>query len=233
MIDSTHTPTFFKVRKLCGISVSPAIPDVESASPLPPLQRRRLSELGRAAIDVAAHISKDTSASSPLVFASRYGDMDRSVVLLSQLGDAEGLSPTQFGLSVHNAVGAFFSIANKHVGNYTSVAAGNETTAAAFCEALAFLATGHEEVRIVCYDAPLPEAYAQYETQTHQPLHAWGCVLTKASGAGFSLRSEPALAQAPNHDEADSLSVLRFLNGSDPSYQYRGTRCIWHWQRHD
>jgi hypothetical protein len=53
----------------------------------------------------------------PLVFASRHGDVARSMDLLGALVSDQPLSPTGFGLSVHNAIAALYSIARGHRGN--------------------------------------------------------------------------------------------------------------------
>jgi hypothetical protein len=63
----------------------------------------------------------------PLVFASRHGDVARSMDLLGALVGDQPLSPTGFGLSVHNAIAALYSIARGHRGNYLALAAGQAT----------------------------------------------------------------------------------------------------------
>ena len=75
------------------------------------------------------------------------------------------LSPAGFGLSVHNAVSALYSIAQGHTGNTVVVAGGRASVAAALTEAAALLADGAPEVLVVYYEAPLPEAYARFEDE--------------------------------------------------------------------
>jgi hypothetical protein len=81
----------------------------------------------------------------PLVFASRHGDVARSMDLLGALASDQPLSPTGFGLSVHNAIAALYSIARGHRGNYLALAAGQATVEAACLEAAGLLADGARE----------------------------------------------------------------------------------------
>ena len=49
----------------------------------------------------------------PIVFSSRHGDLPKTSTLLADLADKNALSPTAFGLSVHNAIPSLFSILAK------------------------------------------------------------------------------------------------------------------------
>ena len=46
----------------------------------------------------------------PLVYASRHGETTRNFALLSDTAEQQPLSPTQFSLSVHNAIIGLWSI---------------------------------------------------------------------------------------------------------------------------
>src|SRR5690606_31159104 len=81
-------------------------PDV---SFLPAMQRRRLSRLARMAFAVATPLTEGQPP-MPLVYASRHGETPRTFAILSDLARQEALSPTQFSLSVHNAVIGLWSI---------------------------------------------------------------------------------------------------------------------------
>ncbi|MEW6562763.1 MAG: beta-ketoacyl synthase chain length factor [Pseudomonadota bacterium] len=116
---------------------------------MPAAMQRRADKLGRAALQSAYWCDDEPDPSCPLVFASRYGEMQRSVELLEQLAAGEPLSPATFSVSVHNAVGALLSIARGQAGNYTAIAAGEETVEAAFSEALGLLGDGAPAVTVV------------------------------------------------------------------------------------
>jgi hypothetical protein len=147
-------------------------------------------------------------------------------------------------MSVHNAIGALFSIARKDPGSYTAIASGPETVEAAFCEAIGMLADGATAVMVVYYEEPLPVPFQHFE-QGDQFPHAWACRLVPAISGGISLiarsaaqnpgaegeRSAPELAC---HDPAlgADLNTLRFLTSNQASHTYCvGNRC-WQWSRH-
>lgn len=146
------------------------------------MSRRRLALLGKMAVSVAdqalAPLSDD-ERDLPVVWASRYGDAQRSLDLLREQAEGEPLSPTSFALSVHNAIGAQHSIARRMTGNALCVAAGQATVEAGLIECLGLLAEGASRVLLVCYDAPLPDEYAQFQDE---PVceYAWAWLLGPA-----------------------------------------------------
>ncbi|POZ60253.1 beta-ketoacyl synthase chain length factor [Chromobacterium alticapitis] len=199
-------------------AVSPPLPQV------PAMQRRRMSPLCKAALHAAFALPAECG-DTPLIFASRYGDIERSIELLQQLAAGEPLSPTQFSLSVHNAIAALHGILTAHTGQYTAIAAAEETVEAAFCEALGLLADGAPAVRLIVCDAPLPAPYADYQDGA-EPLHAWGCVIRAAQdGPRLSLSAAAA-------GLADDGDPWRFLSGDATSHYHRCGRATWFWQRH-
>jgi len=131
---------------------------------MPAMMWRRVDRLGRLACQVA-YWCQSSAENVPMVFASRYGDASRSLSLLCDLVQGQPLSPTSFGLSVHNAVAALYSIAQGHMDNTVVVAAGRATVAAALTEAVALLADGAPEVLVVFYEAPLPDDYAVFQDE--------------------------------------------------------------------
>ncbi|MDV5768179.1 beta-ketoacyl synthase chain length factor [Stenotrophomonas maltophilia] len=144
-----------------GWAEAPYLPhggDTPALAEVPAMQRRRIERLGRMAIQTACWCEDGQGADSdvPLVFASRHGDVARSMDLLGALVGDQPLSPTGFGLSVHNAIAALYSIARGHRGNYLALAAGQATVEAACLEAVGLLADGAREVRVVVYESPLP-----------------------------------------------------------------------------
>jgi len=141
----------------------PTVQTVPALAEMPAMMRRRVDRLGRLACQVAYWCQP--AAGAPMVFASRYGDATRSLALLGDLVRGEPVSPAGFGLSVHNAISALYSIAQGHTGNTVVVAGGRATVAAALAEAAALLADGAPEVLVVYYEAPLPAGYAEFEDE--------------------------------------------------------------------
>ncbi|HSI46658.1 MAG TPA: beta-ketoacyl synthase chain length factor [Ideonella sp.] len=213
-------------RWLDWLAAPQALP-AEGLAPLvevPAMARRRVDPLGRAALQVAFQ-AQGADTGGPVVFASRWGEITRSVGMLQQLAAGEPLSPTAFSLSVHNAQGAQYSIARGDKANFLAVAAGAHSAEAGFVEALGLLADGAGQVTVVCSDGPLPAPYADLaEPPGLAPLRAWACLIQP--GGELSLQTA---APGPTEDHAmlGDLAVLRFLLGSEPQLQ----RGRWRWLR--
>jgi hypothetical protein len=223
-------------------AAQPSLP-VGEAQPelaeMPAMMRRRLNALGRSAAQVA-YSAHDARLGLPVVLGSRYGDASRSLDLLADLARGEAISPTAFGLSVHNAIGAMYSIARGDRANYTSVAAGAASPAACLVEAAGLLADGAPEVLVVCYDAPLPGAYAAFQDEPGA-LYAWAWRVgpARAGHTRYALRCDAATRVAPvaGGDGAVSalpmaLDVLRFFLADDAALRRDADGTAWTWSRH-
>lgn len=212
----------------------PAGDELPELREMPALARRRLSALGRLAVQVAWW-AQEAGPGMPVVFASRYGDAARSLELLAGLARGEALSPTAFGLSVHNAIGALYSIARDDRSNHLAVAAGCATAAAALVEAAGLLADGAPEVLVVCYDAPLPGAYAGFADEAGVPYAwAWRIAPRRPGQPGFSLEALAAdeAAAAATPALPFGLDVLRFALSGDAELRRAAEGTLWRWSRH-
>ena len=202
--------------------------ELPALTEMPAMMRRRLDKLGRMALQ-AAYRCHD--ANIPVIFASRYGDLARSAGLLRSLAESGAVSPTQFSLSVHNAIAALYGIANSDTSNYSAIAAGEETTEAAFIEALGLLADGTEEVMIVCYEDSTSELPG-FLANNCRP-HAWACRIKATCAAGISLHCRLADEDDSTAEQAlDFAAVLRFLITDAQQLEQRIGHRIWQWQRH-
>ncbi len=208
--------------------------DAPALTEMPAMMRRRVERLGRAALQVAYRALEGAPA-CPAVFASRYGDMQRSVELMLQLARDGAVSPTAFSMSVHNAFAALFSIARADRSNYSAVSAGAETAECAFVEALGLLAAGAAEVLVVYYDEPLPAPLQRF-SHPAEFLRAWACRIALADAGGIAIRCDPG--SPPGLDDLESaatiptdLALLRFLSGRAPDYRRHGDGQNWSWTR--
>ncbi|WP_411883732.1 beta-ketoacyl synthase chain length factor [Polaromonas sp. YR568] len=173
---------------------------VPALTEMPAMMRRRVDRLGRLACQVAYWC--EAADDAPMVFASRYGDATRSLALLGDLVQGQPLSPAGFGLSVHNAISALYSIAQGHTGNTVVVAAGRASVAAALTEAAALLADGAPEVLVVYYEAPLPGHYAEFEDEAACE-YAWAWRVAVPGHSGYPGRdASPLLKLELSVDES-------------------------------
>jgi len=210
----------------------PAGEETPELSEVPAMQRRRIDRIGRMAMQAAWWCTGDDRAGVPLVFASRHGDVQRSCDLLKQLAEAEPMSPTQFGLSVHNAIAALYSIVRGERGNYLALAAGRVTAEAALVEAAGLLADGAPEVQVVVYEAPLPAIHAAFGDEP-DACYAWSWRV-RAAGTGEARLSLTWEADVGGVDDASlpaGLDALRFLLSGDASRTHRADGVRWRWRR--
>ncbi len=210
--------------------------DVPALLEMPAMMRRRVERLGRAALQVAYRAMEGASP-CPVVFASRYGDMQRSVALMKQLATEGTVSPAAFSMSVHNAFAAMFSIARGDRSNYSAVSAGAETAENAFVEAVALLVEGASEVMVVYYDEPLPAPLAHF-SPPQEFIRAWACRIGPAlADEGVMFSRVRAGADAPDTTDETApcgppdIALLRFLAGSAAAYRRRVDGMEWRWQR--
>lgn len=221
-------------------AAAPFLPQGEQTPALaevPAMQRRRIERLGRMAIQTACWCEDNAGADShvPLVFASRHGDVARSMELLGSLITDMPMSPTGFGLSVHNAIAALYSIARGHRGNYLALAGGRATVETACVEAAGLLADGAQEVRLVVYESALPSIYAEFADEP-DPFFAWCWRLTAPAAGLPTLRlawsgapeaEVPAAGALPH-----ALDLHRFLLAADTTLERRADGQCWRWTRH-
>lgn len=129
-------------------------PDI-SAIPAP--QRRRLSNLSRMAFATAAAASERRREDVCCVFASRHGELGRTLDIVNAILAGEDVSPTDFSHSVHSTSLGLFSIFAKNREASTLVTAGEDTFGMALLEVDTYLARfPHKPVLLVLFDEALP-----------------------------------------------------------------------------
>ena len=220
-------------------AAAPALPRSDATPALadmPPMQRRRVDKLGRMALQVAWWCQRDPVADIPLVFASRHGDLGRTIEMLRLLVQDQPVSPTHFGLSTHNAIAAQYSIARHLTCNCVCVSAGSASAEAAVVEALGLLADGNDDVLIVVYDEPLPAEYAEFGDEP-EAAFAWTARIGRHGhgDAGYSLHVDDRQAppdRQPTTSLPHGLEVLRFLIGDQPILEHRENGRTWRWSKH-
>lgn len=126
-----------------------------------PLSRRRLTLLGQKAVEMLYRVSPASPEQISWVVSCRHGDMHRMVALLSSLAKKEMLSPTDFSLSVHNAIVGAFSIETNNKKNHTALSGAALSFEAGLLEAFALQREKKETVGYIYYDMPLPEIYTE------------------------------------------------------------------------
>ncbi|MES2048375.1 MAG: beta-ketoacyl synthase chain length factor [Pseudomonadota bacterium] len=198
---------------------------------MPPMLRRRAGFLGKMALEVAYQCLAGRTG-IPMVFCSRHGDVARAVNLLTELAQDNPLSPTSFGLAVHNANAGLFSIARVDQANHLALAAGASTIEHAIIEACSLLADGAAEVLLVAYDNCLPTLFKEFEDCAEQP-HAWAWLMQAAGSDSINLswNVAPKESHAVQNSLPGSLDIMRFFLKQEPAMQRIAEGRIWTWSR--
>jgi hypothetical protein len=132
---------------------------VSSRPPLPTSLRRRVTPLGRKALQAAWAVLQDDETPR-FVLASRHGEYDRTIGLLNELAQGDDVSPAEFSLAVHHALTGLLSIAAGNRQGHTAIAAGAESFGYGLLEAAAFVAEQGIPAILFYFDQPLPDFYA-------------------------------------------------------------------------
>lgn len=198
------------------------MPDV---SFLPAMQRRRLSRLARMAFAVGWPLAEGHEA-LPLVFVSRHGETPRTFDILSELAQEQPLSPTQFSLSVHNAVIGLWSIMRGETSEMTALAAAGDGFEHGVVEAAGLLHDGAPAVLLILAEEPAPQAYRDWVDDV--PFaYALGLLLTPGDDWQLTLGEAPATASA---DQPHALAWLRSLLNKQTTSTHTWKRRRWTWQ---
>ena len=179
---------------------------------IPAMQRRRLSPFAKLSLHCALTAAEECLTTVPSVFASRHGDLAKTSKLISDVAAKEVLSPTQFGLSVHNAVGGLFSIYTGNKAPLTAVSAGEDTFFTAMVDALCKLSTNeYSQILVVFTETVVPEVYQDYIVQDEVDI-ACALLLAPVGPGDESYKLTLAANKEKQQTENSQMQVLDFLN---------------------
>lgn len=136
----------------------------QPATIIPASQRRRLPSFSRDVLRAALPLLQD-SPNCPVVFSCPHGDLTSTVTLLSDIARREVLSPSLFGLSVHNAPTGALSLMLEQPGDQISLAGDEATLSAGLTEVYARLRSQADASKILLIhaDERLPPEYCEFE----------------------------------------------------------------------
>lgn len=205
-------------------NLSAGAPDVAYVAPL---FRRRLGKLAKGMLHCAGRLCPEPM-DMRVVFASRHGEMERTVSVLRDLAQGGEISPTLFSLSVHNSVAGLWSILKENHAPSTALAAGPESFAWGLLDAFAALQeTPAQTVLYVFGDDRLPELYQPFLPAEVVP-HALALLLGGPAERTLSLRWDPDETGEPT-SLPQSLHFLRAMAGLAPDAPWQGRCGAWRW----
>lgn len=181
-------------------SADEKLPDI---SFIPPMVRRRMSNIEKIAVGVAGKIAPQQQTYTT-VFASRFGEWGQTIQLIKQFFDDQEMSPAGFSNSVHNAAAGLFSLLTKNTNSYTAIAAGDDTLEMAVLKAL----TEKRDVMVVFAGEHNPDIYTPLLSKPHD---AFGlAVMIKSNG-------KRQITVTPGQKNANILTLktmVDFLQGN-------------------
>ncbi|RBL87651.1 3-oxoacyl-ACP synthase [Streptomyces cavourensis] len=199
---------------------------------LPPMQRRRLTPMARSVFACAWPVAEG-QAPMPLVFASHHGETTRNFGLLQALAANEPLSPTAFGLSVHNAIAGQWSIIRRETPESVALSVEDDGLEHAFLEAGLLLADGHAEVLVVLAEERPPAPYAPW---INDVPFSYAAAFRLRAGSDWRLEPVAADSSAPTGADApqpwpNTLNLLRHLALHTPAWRHANHARHWLWTR--
>lgn len=191
-----------------------------------PMLRRRLSPLARAALHVAHLCARDRD-SVQFVYASRHGELARTIEALYSLAREQALSPTTFSLSVLNSAAGVFSIARRDMAAATAVSAGTESFGFGLLEAFSRASLDPAlPVLFVYGETLMPSPLPRQECDPETPI-ALGILIDPATATHeLTMATQPAASGSSTCPQA--LACVNALRGKAGSWSC-GVRS-WHWE---
>ncbi|WP_088332661.1 beta-ketoacyl synthase chain length factor [Lacimicrobium sp. SS2-24] len=201
---------------------------------VPAMQRRRLSALTKMALFTAAEAMQNCESEVETVFATRHGDLHKTLTLLNCLTEEEALSPTTFSLSVHNAVSGLFSIFTGNKAASNTVSAGAHSFLMGLVEAVVRARLTRKRVLLVYMDQALPEIYKPFDDESLRD-HSLAMLISAERHANqyCHLHLQPANGDGRRTmGSPESLAFARWWQGDVPQLQYTGPRYDWQVRRY-
>jgi len=206
----------------CRVADNGEQPDVGF---LPAMQRRRLSRLARMLFHVAWPLA-ESRGPLPLVFVSRHGETPRTLAILGDLARNEPLSPTQFSLSVHNAIIGLWSILRGDSSEMSALAGEGDGLEQGLLEAASLLGAGAPAVLLVVAEEKPPALYAPFIDDV--PF-SYAVALLLTPGADWQLCLQPG--SGPRADWPHALNLVRALCSGQNALLHHWKNRQWTWSR--
>ena len=194
---------------------------------IPAMQRRRLSRFAKLTMQCVLDVITDEKDDLPCVFASRHGDLHKTSKLIEDVAQKSDLSPTHFGLSVHNAVAGLYSIFANNKQAMTATSAGEDSFLMALVDGYAKLNSQNlDKILIVYTDEVVPEKYSQYVSDTEKTLSVALILKRQISESNLTINFQP---QTDNKKTTlfQPLEFLSFFHSENIHITIDSTRYRW------
>lgn len=193
---------------------------------LPAIQRRRLGKAARLVCQAAWPLA-ERYPDCPVVFASHDGEINRSFELWPELLQSQTVSPTSFGLSVHNALAGQWSIQRKDMQESTALATLSDGLETALAECYALLQEGTERVLLIIAEDPLKTEYA---VQAERAPFPYALAMIIENGENYRLALH--ISENPSHQKSDyfgALTWIKFMLLPHKQHEQTHGNRTWQW----
>lgn len=214
-----------EVIKTPGMEILYDTPDISFISAR---NRRRLSTMAKAVLYCAERCCAGVQ-SPHIVFASRHGEVSRTMEMLADIVRGDEISPTDFSLSVHNATAGILSISKENRSPATALAAGDDSFGWGLVEAyMTWKNNPNAKVLYMYCDDHLPEILSGFE-EKGECLHAVALLI--GAPCSFSVDLDWQGAVDDNTSEKPfSVRFLEVFTKEKLSGEWRGRRLRWDWR---
>lgn len=201
--------------------------DLPPLKEIPAMQRRRLSRFAKLTMQCVLDVLSDEDCDLPCVFSSRHGDLHKTSKLIEDVANKNDLSPTHFGLSVHNAVAGLYSIFSSNKQPMTATSAGEDSLLMALVDGYAKLESQQlDKILVVYTDEVVPDKYSQYVADVEKTMSVALILKREKSGNDFTLNFE-----SQNNENVltvfQPLEFLSFYYGDEKTIDINSTRYQW------
>lgn len=202
--------------------------DLPALKEIPAMQRRRLSKFAKLTMQCVLDVVSDEQSDLPCVFSSRHGDLHKTSKLIEDVAQKSDLSPTHFGLSVHNAVAGLYSIFSNNKQPMTATSAGEDSLLMALVDGYAKLESQQLDKMLVVYtDEVVPEKYSPYVSAAEKTMSVALILTRQKSEQSFTL-GFTSQKSTTNPATFQPLAFLSFLFGEETQVSINSSRYEWH-----
>jgi hypothetical protein len=209
--------------------------DLPPLKQIPAMQRRRLSPFAKLSFHCILESCYENINDIACVFASRHGDLHKTTKLIEDVAAKSDLSPTHFGLSVHNAVVGLYSIFANNKKPMTAISAGEDSFMMAVVDAYAKLESQClDKILVVYTDQVVPEQYSQYVSNKEKTI-SLAFVLTKhqaGTGIELTLKKQTMNFESEIKSTFQPLDFLKFFHGQSIESFINSKRYQWRISKH-
>ena len=207
---------------------------------IPPLLRRRCSQVARMVLEVAFRVCQETQTAPDQVYTiycSRHGEIQALRQLFDDLAAASPLSPTLFGNAVHHTPTGYWSITAQNRLISRTISGGEASFACGYLEASCLLSqTPTQPVLLLVADELLPEPFAS--AQPALPFSYAVALLLCAGGGAGSIplrfgRAAPGATMTPTPYSEPICGFLHWLICEPDPAQSLTSAGGWQWQRYN